>query len=84
MRTTTLNAPGRSSALPGKQRVTVIGTVVVAIALALAALLGVTYLMYRDAPRTDTPGKIDNAAGIAPQYPPAAPADPDAPGANPP
>ena len=76
MRTTTLNAPGQSPALPGKQRVKVIGAVLAAIVLALAALLGITYLMYRDAPRTDTPGKIDNAAGITPQYPPAAPADP--------
>jgi hypothetical protein len=49
--------------------------VVAIILLAVASLLGVTYLMYRDAPRTATPGKIDNAAGVTPQYPPVAPAE---------
>lgn len=51
--------------------------VAVAILLALAALLGITILMYRDSPTTgDTPGTIDNAQGVAPKYPPATPVEP--------
>jgi len=72
MATTTIN---RSEPI-GRMGSRNIPVVALAILAALAVLLGITLLVYRDAPRIGVPGQIDQAEGVAPQYPPAAPAYP--------
>lgn len=62
------------TAFPTKTKGKTMAITLGAIVLTLAALLVVTYLMYSGIPTgNDTPGKIDNAAGVQPQYPPALP-----------
>jgi hypothetical protein len=76
MATTSVNDPDVQGALAPKPKFKVTATVIVAIVAALAVLLGITYLMYRGTPTGDTPGEIDNARGVTPQYPPATPLEP--------
>jgi hypothetical protein len=76
MSATALNDPEQQRRASTKEKTKTSTIVGAAILLAVAALLFVTYLMYRDAPRTGTPNEIDQAEGVTPQNPPAAPADP--------
>lgn len=76
MVTTAMNNPGQARDVQRKEKAKVTLGVVAAILLIATVLLGVVFLMYRDAPRTGAPGEIDNAQGVTPQQPPATPAVP--------
>lgn len=76
MVTTAMNNPSQARDIQRKERTKTTFGVVATILLVAAVLLAVVYLMYRDAPRTGTPGKIDNAQGVTPQQPPVTPAEP--------
>ena len=78
MATTAINNPGHSSDLR-KDKPKVTAAVAVAVLLVVAAILGIVYLMYSDAPTTGRPGEIDNAEGVAPQQPPVTPVEPATP-----
>jgi hypothetical protein len=80
MATTALNQP---YPLRGAQLLNVIA-VLVAIVAAVLMLVGVSYLMYRNAPETGTPDKIDQAEGVTPLELPVTPAVPEShPGSHP-
>jgi hypothetical protein len=76
MPTTSVNDPDQQAALSTAPKLKLTTAVIAAILLAVVVLLGITYLMYRGTPTQDTPGEIDNARGVTPQYPPATPAEP--------
>lgn len=72
--TTTINRPFRHLRVPNRTYVTM--GVILIIGAVLFAMLAALYMSYRGVPETGTPGRIDNATGVQPQYPPATPAEP--------
>jgi hypothetical protein len=72
MPATALNNPGR---LDPAVRKSMMGIVGAGIVMLLAAILGIFYMMYRDAPMTGAPAQLDQAEGVNARQAPVTPAD---------